>query len=71
LWDRRGEPDRFGRPLKSTLVAWGDALASAAGLVMGEAGEGTPVVIVRGAENIVPHRGVKALIRPLEQDLFR
>jgi coenzyme F420-0:L-glutamate ligase/coenzyme F420-1:gamma-L-glutamate ligase len=71
LWDRRGEADRSGRALKSTWVAWGDALASAAGLVMGEADEGTPVVVIRGARGILPHSGADALIRPFEQDLFR
>ena len=71
LWDRRGEVDRSGRPLRSTWVAWGDALASAAGLVMGEADEGTPVVVIRGAHGILPHSGAEALIRPFEQDLFR
>jgi coenzyme F420-0:L-glutamate ligase / coenzyme F420-1:gamma-L-glutamate ligase len=71
LWDRRGESDRSGRALRSTWVAWGDALASAAGLVMGEANEGTPVVVIRGARAIHPHTGADALIRPFEQDLFR
>jgi coenzyme F420-0:L-glutamate ligase / coenzyme F420-1:gamma-L-glutamate ligase len=71
LWDRRGEADRSGRALKSTWVAWGDALAAAAGLVMGEADEGTPVVVIRGAEAVVPHSSAATLIRPFEQDLFR
>ena len=48
LLDRRGEPDRAGRPLEVTEVALADALAAAAGLVMGEAAEGTPAVLVRG-----------------------
>ena len=48
LLDRRGEPDRAGRPLEVTEVALADALAAAAGLVLGEAAEGTPAVLVRG-----------------------
>ena len=60
LLDRRGEPDRAGRPLEVTEVALADALAAAAGLVLGEAAEGTPAVLVRGfacdAAQIPPRR---------------
>jgi coenzyme F420-0:L-glutamate ligase/coenzyme F420-1:gamma-L-glutamate ligase len=71
LWNRRGEADRDGRPLESTEVGWADAVAAAAGLLMGEAAEGIPVVLVRGLEWRAPQRLASALIRPLEQDLFR
>jgi coenzyme F420-0:L-glutamate ligase/coenzyme F420-1:gamma-L-glutamate ligase len=71
LWDRRGEPDRQGRALESTEVAWADAVATAAGLVMGEAAEGTPVVLVRGLQWTAAEQPAQALIRPLAQDLFR
>jgi coenzyme F420-0:L-glutamate ligase len=47
--DARGEPDLFGKPLHITHRATADNLASAAQLLMGEAGEGIPCVIVRGA----------------------
>lgn len=71
LWDRRGQKDRFGRALASTEVALGDLVASTALLVMGEADEGTPVVLVRGAP-CPPGRGTaKDLLRPKEDDLFR
>ena len=42
--DRRGERDRFGRKLKVTQVAIADGIAAAATLLMGEGGEGRPVV---------------------------
>lgn len=71
LWNRRGEADRSGRRLESTEVAWADAVASAAGLVMGEAAEGVPAVLVRGLA-VPPVDGRAAdLVRPLEQDMFR
>jgi coenzyme F420-0:L-glutamate ligase/coenzyme F420-1:gamma-L-glutamate ligase len=71
LWDRRGELDRNGRPLESTEVAWADAIAAAAGLAMGEAAEGTPCVLVRGLSWSAPESTAAALLRPLDEDLFR
>jgi coenzyme F420-0:L-glutamate ligase/coenzyme F420-1:gamma-L-glutamate ligase len=70
LWDRRGEPDRDGRLLRTTLVAWADAVAAAAGLLMGEAAEGAPVVHVRGLRWSAPERPARGLLRPPEEDLF-
>ena len=71
LVDCRGKTDRHGRPLRVTEVALADALAAAAGLVMGEADEGTPVVLISGAAWSAPECGAGSLIRPLEEDLFR
>jgi coenzyme F420-0:L-glutamate ligase/coenzyme F420-1:gamma-L-glutamate ligase len=70
LWDRRGEPDREGRPLRTTLVAWADAVAAAAGLLMGEAAEGAPVVHLRGLRWNTPELPARRLLRPPEEDLF-
>jgi coenzyme F420-0:L-glutamate ligase/coenzyme F420-1:gamma-L-glutamate ligase len=68
--DRRGEIDRDGRVLQMTQIAYGDLIASAAGLAMGEAAEGIPAALVRGcaAKGAAP---ASALIRPLEEDLFQ
>lgn len=71
LIDRRGELDRDGRPLEVTQVALGDMLASAAGLAMGEGAEGVPAVLVRGVPWSGPDAPASALVRPIEQDLFR
>jgi coenzyme F420-0:L-glutamate ligase/coenzyme F420-1:gamma-L-glutamate ligase len=71
LLNRRGERDRSGRPLEVTEVALADALAAAAGLLMGEAAEGTPAVLIRGLTFTTPALPASALIRPLEEDLFR
>ncbi len=71
LVNRRGERDRAGRRLEVTEVALADALAAAAGLIMGEAAEGTPVVLIRGCRFNWPAIPAHALIRPLEEDLFQ
>lgn len=49
LLDLRGRRDLYGKPLKKTWVAIADSLAAAAGVLMGEADEGTPVVVIKGA----------------------
>lgn len=71
LVDRRGQLDREGRALKVTEVAFADALAAAAGIVMGEADEGTPVVHLWGARWSAPATVAATLVRPLAEDLFR
>lgn len=48
--DCRGRQDLFGRPLEVTRRAVGDCIASAAELLMGEADECIPVVLVRGLD---------------------
>ena len=67
--DMRGEPDLFGRDLKVSTVARADELASAASLLMGQAAEGRPVVLIQGLDPS-GHVPASALIRPLEEDLF-
>jgi coenzyme F420-0:L-glutamate ligase/coenzyme F420-1:gamma-L-glutamate ligase len=46
--DERGRRDLFGRELHVTQRAVGDCIASAAELLMGEADESVPMVVVRG-----------------------
>ena len=48
--DLRGKPDLFGRPLEITMRAVADDLASAAQILLSEANQRTPVVVIRGAE---------------------
>jgi coenzyme F420-0:L-glutamate ligase/coenzyme F420-1:gamma-L-glutamate ligase len=71
LRDWRGLPDRHGRTLQTTQVADADAVAAGAGLVMGEAHQGTPVVLVRGLDFSGPLKDGQSLVRLLEGDLFR
>ena len=52
-------------------MAVADLVASAAGLVMGEGREGAPAAVIRGLAFNAPDRDVRALIRPLAEDLFR
>ena len=69
--DRRGETDLFGRELKATIVAVADEIAAAASLVIGEAAEGVPAVLVRGAVYEPSEEGAAIdLLRPPDQDLF-
>ncbi len=71
LVDYRGKTDRYGRLLQVTEVALADALAAAAGILMGEADQGTPVVLITGAAWSAPQCGAATLVRPLADDLFR
>jgi coenzyme F420-0:L-glutamate ligase / coenzyme F420-1:gamma-L-glutamate ligase len=66
-----GSPDLFGRPLRITEHGAADEIASAASLLMGQAGEGLPVVHVRGLRYDAEEAPAKALIRPKDQDKFR
>jgi coenzyme F420-0:L-glutamate ligase/coenzyme F420-1:gamma-L-glutamate ligase len=57
-----GRKDIFGYELKATIIALADEVCSAAELVMGQAGEMTPVVIVKGLEQ----RSLKSNIEELQ-----
>jgi coenzyme F420-0:L-glutamate ligase/coenzyme F420-1:gamma-L-glutamate ligase len=70
--DLRGQTDLFGRPLRVTVVGHADELAAAASLVMGQAREAQPVVLIRGLmPPQIPFQPATSLLRPPEQDLFR
>jgi coenzyme F420-0:L-glutamate ligase / coenzyme F420-1:gamma-L-glutamate ligase len=71
LLDRRGEPDRAGRPLEVSEVAFADAVAAMAVLAMGEAAEARPAALVRGLSWSAPARPAGALVRPKQHDMFR
>src|SRR3984885_13497610 len=69
--DWRGHPDLFGRPLEVTETGFADEIAAAASLVMGQANEAIPIVLVRGLTWTAPEADAAALVRPPEHDLFR
>jgi coenzyme F420-0:L-glutamate ligase/coenzyme F420-1:gamma-L-glutamate ligase len=69
--DLRGTPDMFGRTLRVSVVGHADEIAAAASLVMGQAAERRPVVIVRGLPASTEHCSAQALLRPPREDLFR
>ena len=71
LHDLRGTSDLFGRTLRVTEVGVGDELASAASLLMGQAGEATPVILARGVDLGDSWAGASALLRAKSMDLFR
>jgi coenzyme F420-0:L-glutamate ligase/coenzyme F420-1:gamma-L-glutamate ligase len=70
--DRRGQSDLFGRTLEATIIGMADQLAAAAALAIGEAAEGIPVALIRGAP-FAPSDAARGsdLLRPLGQDLFQ
>jgi coenzyme F420-0:L-glutamate ligase/coenzyme F420-1:gamma-L-glutamate ligase len=70
LKDWRGKADWLGRPLKATIMATADEVASAAELVMGK-DAGIPVAIVRGLSYEESEANGRMLIRPASSDLFR
>ena len=67
--DLRGTPDDDGKPLRATVLAVADDIASSAGLVMGKT-DRTPAVIARGLP-LMGHGTGRDLIRPPAEDLFR
>ena len=71
LWDRRGEADLYGYELQHTDIGVADEIAAAAGMLMGQAAEGTPVVLVRGLNLPSGNGQATDLVRPKEMDLYR
>lgn len=71
MLDLRGRRDLSGRPLRVTVVGHADEIASAASIVMGQADEAQPVVLVRGLRPEAPGQPAAALIRAAAEDLFR
>jgi coenzyme F420-0:L-glutamate ligase/coenzyme F420-1:gamma-L-glutamate ligase len=70
LKDLRGRPDLFGRELRVTQTGFADEIAAAASLLMGQADEGMPAVLVRGLAWTGAVAPAAALIRASDEDLF-
>ena len=71
LQDQRGQEDLFGRRLRVTEVGTADEIAAAASLLMGQAAQGLPAVVVRGLPRGGEPTPAFALLRPAAEDLFR
>jgi len=71
LLDLRGQPDMNGRTLRVTEIGVADEVAAAASLVMGQADEGKPIVLVRGFPYALRDGTAAELIRAKNLDLFR
>lgn len=70
LVDLRGRKDLHGRRLETSELGLADELAAAASLVMGQADEGRPIVLVRGVSYDRRDGSAAELIRPRHLDLF-
>lgn len=68
--DMRGERDLFGKPLQMTQEARADQLATSANILMGNAGQSTPAVIVR--DHGIPFSSFEGWVEGIEpsEDLF-
>jgi coenzyme F420-0:L-glutamate ligase / coenzyme F420-1:gamma-L-glutamate ligase len=71
LLDLRGKPDLFGHALRVTQAGFADEIAGAASLVMGQADEARPVVLLRGLAWAGADAPAGMLIRAADEDLFR
>jgi len=71
LIDMRGRPDLFGRELHVTQTGFADEIASAASLLMGQADEARPMVLLRGLAWADAPAPAATLLRPPQEDLFR
>lgn len=71
LVDLVGQKDRHGRVMEVTQVAVADELAAAASVLMGQADESRPVVVIRGARVKQGSYLSTSLIRDKQSDLFR
>lgn len=66
-----GKKDIYGRKLKTTLVNAADSLATAAGFLMGEAAQKTPLALIKNAPVSFTEKSTKGEMKyPLKQDLY-
>jgi coenzyme F420-0:L-glutamate ligase / coenzyme F420-1:gamma-L-glutamate ligase len=71
LIDLRGRPDLFRRRLEASIVGFADEIAAAASLVMGQADEAAPAVLIRGLSWSAPATTAASILRAPSEDLFR
>jgi coenzyme F420-0:L-glutamate ligase/coenzyme F420-1:gamma-L-glutamate ligase len=71
LCDLRGQPDLYDRPLQVSETGFADEIAAAASLLMGQADEAMPVIVVRGLTWSAQASSAAQLLRDPKDDLFR
>jgi coenzyme F420-0:L-glutamate ligase/coenzyme F420-1:gamma-L-glutamate ligase len=71
LIDLRGRPDLFGRTLEVSVIGFADEIAAAASLLMGQADEALPAVLIRGLSWFAPESTAAQILRSSNEDLFR
>jgi coenzyme F420-0:L-glutamate ligase/coenzyme F420-1:gamma-L-glutamate ligase len=67
----KGKKDLYDRELERSTVCQVDEIASAAEPLMGQAGEGIPLVLVRGFRFSDGLENASDIQRPVDEDLFR
>ena len=67
----KGKRDLYGRILKRSTVCQVDEIAMLAEPLMGQAGQQTPVVIVRGYSYLDSEEAARDINRPKHEDMFR
>jgi coenzyme F420-0:L-glutamate ligase/coenzyme F420-1:gamma-L-glutamate ligase len=67
----KGKTDLYGRVIERSTVCQIDEIAAAAEHVMGQAGEGTPVIVVRGYGYEEGGERGRDVPRPKSDDIFR
>jgi len=70
LLDLRGSADLYDRKLETSELGLADEVAATASLAMGQANEGTPIVLIRGLRLAGVGGKAADLIRPRHMDLF-
>jgi coenzyme F420-0:L-glutamate ligase/coenzyme F420-1:gamma-L-glutamate ligase len=68
--DWRGREDMFGYKLQHTEIGLADMVASAATLLMGQAAEGVPAVLLRGVTFSERDGSAAEILRPPTYDLY-
>lgn len=68
--DWRGKSDLYNNVLEVTVECIADEIAAFANLIMGEAGDGIPAVVVRGLK-ILGNGSVREIYRSEEEDVIR
>jgi coenzyme F420-0:L-glutamate ligase/coenzyme F420-1:gamma-L-glutamate ligase len=71
LIDLRGQSDLFGRKLEVSVIGFADEIAAAASLLMGQADEAAPVVLIHGLRWSAPESTAASIVRSANEDLFR
>jgi coenzyme F420-0:L-glutamate ligase/coenzyme F420-1:gamma-L-glutamate ligase len=68
--DNAGRKDLYDRHLRSSLVCLADELAAAAELIMGQADEGIPIVLIRGVHYVTGEGTASKILRSSDDNLF-
>lgn len=71
LFNYVGHEDLYGYVLQTTVETVADEIAATASLLQGQAAEGTPLVLVRGARFEFGRGTAAQLLRAPEKDMFR